>query len=284
MASDEVNRLRAEYKKMRRNVGNKISRIKRVSGAKIAGTEFDPRKPLGHEKRLNATQLRAAINKLSSFQARSNQFAAGIAGTPFPRKSANTYEAKVALRKQRAEQFKTGMDKVAQDLIDKGQFFVESAGNMKGLESTPSQFQAQLHQRAEGGLNNPFNDVGSDIKNITSLGALKRLELMIDKQLSPDFFENELHFHQDQMANAMEKMGEYENAEMVRGLSDFQFAMMWYGTSAAEETFLKYGSSMAIEEGRGKPKDVKIVEQSNISVFLRDAAKLPEDGTIISVK
>jgi hypothetical protein len=257
MASKEVENLRAEYNKVRRNVGSKISRVKKSTGAEISGTEYDPRKPPGAEKRMNRVQLQSAINKMREFNRPLNKFVSLQGGTPVPARMVAPFVRKVNELNSRRQKFAEKLDEKP----------------FPGAAKTPKEFQAQYAKGkgADGGFSGLFDEVSDDVSGITSLKALKRLESHVDKQLKPDQFKDNLDKGKAQMGHMLDIVGQHENADMLRELSDYQFAMLWYGTVAPERVFM-YDSDSDRAVTR---EDVDTSGESELREFLTDASRLP---------
>lgn len=80
----ELEALRAEYRKVRARATAKVNRTKKSTGARLAGSKYDPRAAVGHEKRLGAKQLRSAIGRMEKFNDRKTQFGSIAYGQPIP--------------------------------------------------------------------------------------------------------------------------------------------------------------------------------------------------------
>ena len=93
MAADksEIERLREEYRRARRQATQKITRTRQRTGARLAGSEYDPRKPVGHQNKLTARQLRSGIAEMKAFTSRNNQYVAGAANEPLPKAKVDAF-------------------------------------------------------------------------------------------------------------------------------------------------------------------------------------------------
>jgi hypothetical protein len=247
--------LRAEYRRIRRNVGNKISRVEKQQGGTLAGTQYDPRSPVGHEKKLNSNQLRSAIERMQQFQSRGNQFV-GLAKEIVPKSEWVRVNRKNMMLRGRSEEFTSK--------------FADKRFPSKDFDSTAREFQSQYHRRADGHENSPFNIVGFRPKDVTTLSALKRLEARIDKQLKPEFFSEHLEVSRKQLMKGMVNSGEPENAEIVRQLNDEQFALLWYASPVPELTFVK-DSGKGISDNVDSLTDDEDPEVRSMLVAIRDA-------------
>lgn len=80
--NDDVKALRAEVKRLQRNAGKKLARL-RAKGIKNTHT-IDPRKETALVNRYNTTQLKTQLERLGKFNSRSNQFVPGVRGVALP--------------------------------------------------------------------------------------------------------------------------------------------------------------------------------------------------------
>ena len=226
---NELERLRAEVAKRRKAVGSKISRIKRTSGAAVSGSEFDPRRSAGVEKRYNRAQLQSYLNQLNAFNARNVQFVPGTRGKPLPRH-----------RWEYAQRLRGELQNIGE----------RHARPMENVMLTPDMSLADLNamrnKRLPGRtsrqvLSGPYIDFNSRSNEITSPKALERLIGDIKKQLNPRYFEKKLEQGRDNLIKALETMGDQESVKTVAGLSDFQFDVLWFGhPTVIEGIFIKY--------------------------------------------
>lgn len=75
-----------EAVKRERAASRKINRIRNANGAKVGGTEFDPRaNDLNLLRTMNGRELRSHIIRLNKFINRGTQFVAGVGGSPISR-------------------------------------------------------------------------------------------------------------------------------------------------------------------------------------------------------
>lgn len=93
MADAELERLRAEVRKLRTRATKKAARLRRDKGVQIAGSKYDPRRAVGSEKRLNKRQLQSYVGRLQGFNSRSTQYGAIGQGVPVPQKKLDRYHA-----------------------------------------------------------------------------------------------------------------------------------------------------------------------------------------------
>jgi hypothetical protein len=246
----EVDKLRAELRRVRANTSAKISRVKKSTGANIAGSSYDPRPAVGHEKRLNSKQLRSAIAKMQEFNRPSVKFVALHNGAPLSKMEWARYQSKVNLRNIKAEKF-------TKDLAN---------ATFPGMEETPAAHQAKLYEKADGGTIGPFDIVGNRPQDLTGLAAIKKMEAKINRELKPNFREKKMAIARQQLKNAMINMGQdTADIQAIEELNDWQFNLIWFGSPIPEAAFQQYGAHMAIEGGSAKDWQVNIVERNELS-------------------
>lgn len=91
MADAELERLRAEVRKLRQRSTKKAGRLRREKGVQLQGSKYDPRRAVGAEKRLNRNQLNSYISRLETFNSRGTQYGAIGAGVPVPQKKLDRF-------------------------------------------------------------------------------------------------------------------------------------------------------------------------------------------------
>lgn len=220
----EVERLRNELKKRRQAVTQKIARTKKQTGANISGTQFDPRREAGIEKRYNARQLRAHIAELNTFMQRGNQFVALKGGTPAPRGEWNVFA------RRQAEQMLAGQQHAA-SIGD-----LDTPLGMKAREMT------SIAPRTYGSaVSGPYNTSPLEPSDIKDLQSLRKLSDAMLKRLKVSYLPTTLKQGRGNLEKALTALGEHEEIKLISELSEYQFDALWFGTTYAEITFLRYG-------------------------------------------
>lgn len=266
--SSELDKLRAEYRKVRANVGSKINRVKKATGANVAGSSYDPRykvkdgrkilTPTGHEKRLNAVQLRSAIAKMNDFNRKNVQFIALQGGAPISKTHWAPLQSKINIRNIKQQKFAKEID----------------SQRFPGMYESATQHQAKTVEKADGGAIGPFDIVGNEPSQYTSLSAIKQMEKKINKELKPDFRDKKLKIARQQLEMAMLMMGESkEDIDRIAELNDFQFNLIWYDSPIPEAAFLKYGSWLAIEAGNPKDWQLNNMESSELHELIAETRR-----------
>lgn len=265
MANDEVKRLRAEIAKRRKDASNKINRIQKTTGAKLSGSEFDPRRQPGVENRMRSPErMKQYLSDLNDFMRRNNQFVAGTRGAPLPR-------GEYALYRKRATEARTaGMAHMA------AMAGIETPGGVT-IEAS----KAMLHPKADGGVKGPYSMDVLDPSQIPSLKALRENSRNVLKQLSSAYLPRKINEGRENLNKALTIMGEYGLIDRVNSLSDNAFDVMWFGSAFAEITFMKYDIEKERAAGTSKENwQNKVVDNAfdDISEFLDWATDLDNPG------
>lgn len=234
----DINRLRAEAKRRRAAVTAKAARIRRSTGANIAGSEFDPRKPHAAVQRMNSRQLRAYINRLNAFTDRSTQFVALNGGAPAPRKAWESFASKQSA----IEQMELSHER------DIGRY------KAMGSDESVAQARARLHPTAQGGRRGPLNSTSFEPGDINNLSALNKLDARLKKVMSPGYMQKQLKQGRHNVIEALKQMGELGLIEKLHSLTDYQFDVLWYGSRFAETVFLRYENEKERMEGNQKER------------------------------
>lgn len=267
----EVERLRALAKARRSAVTNKIGRTKRVNGADVSGSEFDPRRDHNAIKRYNGPQLKRYIAELDSFMARGNQFVRGDEGAPLPRAQARVYQNNVKRFQSQGEARIAAMAKI----------------EITPIGLNVEEFRANRAMRVRNAVvNSPYGSSIKDVGGVTSAKALDILNKDMKAKLDPDYLPGKVKEGRESLVKALNIMGENEFVQKVNELSDWQFEVLWFGTSFADTAFLKYDIEQERAAGTRKERwQDKVVENDYklISEFLDWAGNeenIPREGPL----
>lgn len=215
--------IRAEVKKRLKAVQAKIRRTERNTGARVGGSEFDPRRRAGIENNYNAKQLSNYLVQLNDFMRRGNQFVGGHRGAPLPR-------GQVSYLMSQQEQIKA-----LKEARDSAMNQLQTPAGMSVTQHTA--MTPRMGGHSDFGV---YPDMNVSPKDIASAGALKKLTRQMINILKGDRVEKVINEGRDNLIKALEYMGEDEFVDAVEDLSDYQFDALWFGTNMAESTFLKY--------------------------------------------
>jgi hypothetical protein len=236
MAS-EVERLRAELKKARKAVTNKINRVQKSTGAKVGGSEFDPRRRVGVENSYNAKQLQTHLAQLKDFMRRGNQFVALSGGTPTTKGEWNVYK-----RREQAQAEVRQAYQAKQAKID----------TPSGL--TALQNKQGTNEGPNAVVQGPYKTIDRSPSDITSRSALKSLSEQLLTQVKPNYLAGKIGQGRENLYKALEIMGDDDEMARLTYLSDSQFDAFWFGTNIAESVFMKYNLEHNNKDGSRKEK------------------------------
>lgn len=261
---NEVNKLREEVRKARRNASNKIARTLRQTGAKIAGSNVDPRREAGVIDRYNKPQLQAYLGQLKEFNSRNVQFVAGKQGTPLPRHRANELIRVANAAHNAHENHLQGMANV----------------QVAPLGLTVQQFRDIRPNAVRSGLRStPYGSTPISYAGVQSPEALEKLIQDQRRKLSSNFIPKKIDQGRHNLEKALEIMGNDDLLQAVSVLDDYQFDVLWHGTSFAETAFMKYDleKSRASESRKERWQDKGIDDAyEHISEFLEWASTVSE--------
>jgi hypothetical protein len=261
----EAARLRAELKKKRQAVSNKINRIQKTTGAKVSGSEFDPRRKSGVENTYNVRQLRTHIAQLNEFMQRGNQFVAGSRGAPIPRTLFATYKRLEGYY----EQARVQHDKSVSDVV-----------TPSGL--TVAQNKAMVPQSSGSSVYGPYREFDREPSDIKNAGALKTLIADMRKRSKANYLDRKISEGRENIEKVLTILGDQENLERIDKMSDYQFDIFWFGNpGVVESIFMHYGIEKQRAAGTRKEQwQDKVVESAanELGPVLDDiAANVPRD-------
>lgn len=244
--NDDLKRLRAEAAKLRTAVSNKIARNRRA-GVNIAGSEFDPRRSAGIEKRYNRAQLTAYIASMRPFMSRGNQFVPDANARPIPRGEFRAYKAteaaQAAIRAQRD--------------VDMGD--IKLPGGL-----TVRQQQAMVPKSAGSAVYGPYKTYDLQSTDFADRAAVGEMRGMLAKQLKSNFLPERIQAGRENLNKVLEILGQDAMIEKVDKLSDFQFDVFWFGTNIPEAIFMQYEIIQAQRSGKTRKEkwQDKVVEDA----------------------
>lgn len=220
-----IDELREIAKNRQRAVGRKIARIKRVQGAIVKGTEFDPRKSLSDISKMRSRDLESYIRRLNNFQSRSVQFYANRYGRPIPMqiiKSIN--KSQNIVNKSRTE-----LEGIYRNIPVPGGGSGNTIGDMK----------SRRMKTMRGEANVPFNEP-INLKNLSGAKAAVLIERRAMEQSSPKRFERAIRDYRRRVDTALKDMGEEDMRSRFDNLSDFEFYALWTTPGVLERMFTVY--------------------------------------------
>lgn len=233
--------LRKEIAKQYKAATNKIARTARTTGAKVGGSEFDPRRSAGSENRMRSTaNMQEYLGNLRAFNSRSNQFIAGSNGAPLRKGYFNrVYKQNEAAVQNVVKQRDSKMG----DIVTPTGFNVRQQQNM-------------IPETGASAKYGPYSKFTRDASNITSQAALEKLNKDLVNKLKPDYLGGKLDDARDNIQKVAKVIGELDSVKDAMELSDSEFDLLWFGTNFAETLFLYYARLKEFGDG-GSGKERK---------------------------
>lgn len=234
---NEIARLRAEVRARHRAATQKISRTRRVIGAELGGTEFDPRRDPAKVKNYNSVQLKAYLTDLNRFSSRSTAFVAGNNARPIPAQEWRSY--------RRAER---NANRVGQNIDNSvGGIFIPNAGMT--IAERDAERRARSPRAQGGAVNSSFPQVNRSASNVTSRQALAKLTAQMESRVTPEYEKRSARAGRVQMNRMIDAIGNSAMRAKASKLTPEQFHVLWEKTNFAESLSNVYGgAAMAMEQ------------------------------------
>lgn len=222
----DLDSLRDEANRKRRAVSSKIARIKKATGAEIAGTGYDPRREAGAHKRHNRATLNKSIAEMDAFLSRGTQFVGLAGGTPVPRGKWNAY------KRNELEAMQVGQRH--EDMLS------EIPAPHRG-DMTIGQAKAMVPKTQGSAVHGPYRRFDRSPQNFESLEGLEDANRQMLNMLNAKFLPTKIAAGKENLKKVLNILGESEAAEDVDSMSAFQFDVLWYGEpDVIERLFMKY--------------------------------------------
>lgn len=249
-----IAKLRAEVMRAHKLAGDKARRVEQSTGAKVAGSSFDPRRDPSKVSKYNARQLRAYQAELAEFRSRNTQFVAGSRGTPIPKHQ--------WVRYQNVQQTynKLGSWELA------SVFNVELPGGST-IGEREATFLPEGRAAAGRASNRPQGGVNLDAGQIHSADALPMLEKRLRDRMSEGSLSRAISAQRYQMGEMLSAIGESDLIPEFGELTDKQFSTLWNYTDFPDFLSTRYESvkNMSVEEQTKTGENIRadIREQLN---------------------
>jgi hypothetical protein len=255
--SAESERLKKEIDKAYKAVSNKINRTERTKGAKVGGSEFDPRRdPSAHNRMRSPERMREYLGELKTFMNRSNQFVAGQGGAPL---RAGYFNKIYKPTERRLDDLQNRRD-----------------DNLSGVKS-PTGFAIKdlataLPKAGGHGRFGPYKRFDREASDIASQSAMEKLTAQLKDQMRPEYLGEKLSEERERLQKVLDYLGDSERASeigdnlslevKVHQMDDDAFDLFWFGTNVASGIFLFYELEKERNEGNFKERrQDRVIEQ-----------------------
>lgn len=228
----EVDRLRAEAKRLRRNATAKVGRIRRNYGVDLSGSNNDPRRDNSTIDRMDSRQLKTLIRNTSKFLDRNTGFVAGAKGVVIPinvwrdyKRVETRFNAKAdAHRAQFADMVIPGSTMTVQERDED----IRNRRSKRGMSSDAS--------------NRPLERVDRQSTNMRSERAVRKLTRDLERRMNPTFYKKAMSAARKQANTMASGVGSPELKKFVGGLSDEEFDFLWFYGKLAHDLSARYDS------------------------------------------
>ncbi|WVX89719.1 DNA terminal protein [Microbacterium phage Curie] len=225
--------LRAAALKKHANAVAKVSRL-RSKGVDVAGTNFDPRKPIANVRKYNTKQLQAYMDRLDTFTARTYRVRALKDRVPLP---LGRWEAYERTQRNYNRIVDAAMEKVGGLMPpDSGLTIREREDMRKAVKGTANTENSVLHRTER------------KPENITDAKALDKLEQQLLKRSDPEYRERQVSAARGSADDMMDQIGQPALKAEVNALSDYQFDILWSRTRFRDTLIAIY---LEMQESKG---------------------------------
>lgn len=272
----ELSELRADVQRLRTLTTKKISRIRRTHGAELSGTEFDPRRAPGIEKRYTKKQLTAYRNELQGLLNRKTQYVGLGGGQPLRRERFQAYKRVEDQLRERATKRFSGVRELANP---------ENVSIADAMFTTmPSLHRPYYDHRVNS--EHPATIPNRDPEGFTSVKKFEDLFLNLQRKLSGGYQAEFLEEGKGQFREMAEYVGQPELMDRINELTDEQWATLWEYGGVANDMSLAYHMQkvMNSREEEGMPVEAFFMNRYEVAMgrvnqYLDWAANLKLDGT-----
>jgi hypothetical protein len=245
--------LRAETLRKQRNAASKISRLRTKKGVEIAGTQHDPRVDRAKLNRYNARQLNAHMAKLDAFTDRAVAFVPGVSGTPLPLSRWKQYktleEAVNAKARARDAQRKDIAMPGGMTLGERKAMFVD--GRVSAAGDAVFDFIPKTERKSV---------------QIKDLNALDKFIKLQQNRLDEKYVPKKVKEARGQMDMMLTEIGNTEFIERAKGLSDYQFDLLWQDAGNVNQVSLLYWITQQMATGRNDRQFAKQIEDNTSDI------------------
>jgi hypothetical protein len=210
----EIDDLRIEVARLRRAATRKISRIKTIHGARVSGTEFDPRRSAGSHSQYTSKQLSAYRERLQEYLSRQNQFVPDALRRPVPRAEFMEYKRAEQQYRESAGQV---FDRIKDVELPSGETIVQRLAKMDVLHK-------QMHNPS---VNMIFDPHTREAMDITSRDAMRKLTKSMKRDSSPASIRRKINQARQQFAQMMDTINMPELYAATKSLNNNQFVALW---------------------------------------------------------
>jgi biotin operon repressor len=234
----QVQQLRADLKKAQAAANKKVSRLK-AQGVQVAGTEFDPRKPLGHAQVLTARQLEAQLTRLREFTSRGTQFVADAKHRPIPRREWVEYKNAENIHNARVQREATAYGPI---VLPSGETVAARQAKMK----------ADHARMGNPSVQGPHQSITRQPFNVKNREALKKLTRDAKRKMKPEYDKAENKRQRAEVNQILDTIKNDQLRKDIDSLSNDQFNILWNYTNFPDALTTMYEMMQLVAQGRSQ--------------------------------
>lgn len=259
--NDRVNALREQARKLERNAGKKISRLRNSENpVELSGTQFDVRRGAGNLSTMRSRDLERHINRLSEFNSRKSRFMQTETGPAGP---------------DVVNKFLKAQNKVNRDRRAK----MDQFGDVKMPNSDENMRQKwavkEVAQRrmSDPSANNPFREVDKLGIKYATPDAIARMADKFERQARPNYGNEERERNRQTLDKILARVhmpelealvhNQYdEEGNLIHSMSDEAFDLMWFNPDFMTGQGLIYAQTIARDKGEMSAGQIEVMDQT----------------------
>lgn len=245
--NDDVKALRAEVKRLQRNAGKKLARL-RAKGIKNTHT-IDPRKETALVNRYNTTQLKTQLERLGKFNSRSNQFVPGVRGVALPAAEWTRYKRVEKAFNKRIELMKNTIGGIK---LGASTLTIAERFDLMVPNSGPSM----------GGGSMRYFPLNRSSKGLPKKESIPKLIADLEKKMEPGYQSDQ----EQRIRDNFDKLLKYSNRDDLRALATEltaeEFAIIWNFSNTVQTLVENYYTIMMMMSDKDSALEFSGIEES----------------------
>lgn len=246
--NDRINALRETAKRMERNAGKKMSRLRNSARpVELSGTKFDVRR--GSDiSRMRSRDLERHIGKLQEFNSRKSRFMGTDAGPAGPNVVNPFLRAQRAVNKQR----EANLDKFGD---------IKMPNSDENLRQKWGVSDAAQRRMSDPSANNPFRPVDKVGIRYRTPDAIAKMTQKFEHDVEPGTEDEKREKHRETLSKILAKVDMPELEKRVGWLTDEQFDLMWYNPDFMTGQGLVYAQTIGRDKGELSAAQLEVFDQ-----------------------
>lgn len=263
----DINQLRALVRKRQKVAANKIARLK-SQGLNLEGTKYDARVPDERISRYTRSQLEALHKRVNAFnRSDTNHFIQLHKGVTTVEKWTNVLKAQ--------EKFNSVGERHYNAIKD-----LKLPGQDETIEQRDAKFRDAKRKRTYGDTaHRPYFKADVNAVGVNGEEVLNQLAKDFKRRTTSAYLKKEIAKGRYQLMEMLKSTGDTEIMEMVSGLNDRQFDVVWNYTNLANLASTNYENIQ--DAATKREQDFRDKQSENSS---EDIAKIIEWGTTLFKK